>query len=99
FRLPYQDDLQQLMLGSFKIGKQADLFECLCRKMMGFIDDKHRGEPFQTAIDNKVAKVEQQLTFVFSSGGQAEIADDVLQKLRRRKAAAKNVSVSDIFAL
>ena len=53
FRLPDQDDLEELAPIGFQVGQQPELFQDRCREILGLVDDHHRGQAAAMGLEQE----------------------------------------------
>ena len=81
FRLPYKDDLQQLLPGCLQIAQQADLLQDRLRKVLGFVDNEHDGAVLLAAPDEKILQSIDQFDLRLALCLQAKVRTDGVQEL------------------
>ncbi len=81
FRLADQDDLDEVFLFRFQVGKHADFLDGFGRQVLGFVDDQDGPLPAGEGVEQKLLQVLQQGGLVAVGGLQFELLAEHLQKL------------------
>ena len=80
-RLAREDDLQELLGRSFKVGEKANLLEEIPGKILSFVDYDHAGLFHTIALDQPSIELQQHAGFGSRGGDDAEIREDKLQEI------------------
>src|ERR1019366_65673 len=96
-RLPDQNNLKELLRKGLEIRKHADLFQHFVRKILGLVDDEHRGLSRPVAIEQPVIEAQQNLALGSRIARNAEVRHHVVQELRDAHARIENERRSDLL--
>ena len=81
FGLAHQDDLQQLALVGFEIGKEADLFEQFAREVLGLVNNKNGVLAALGLMEEEAVDFGHRFQAVQALGLQAQFHGDGLDEL------------------
>ena len=92
FRLPQQDDLQQLLRGGLEVGEQAHLLQRIERQVLRLVDDQHHAQPLRVGLEQVgVEYVDQRLDAAPAAfDGQPQFLADRFKQLDRRYARVQH---------
>jgi hypothetical protein len=80
FRLPGDDDLQQLLPGRFHIQQQPDLFEQVHREPLRLVDNQYRRPPFHAIAEQRLLQGSQLPALERRSAARGELRGQKIEK-------------------
>src|SRR6478609_5696063 len=94
-RLAGQHNLQEFLRRGLKIGEQTNLFQQFPGKVLRFVNDDHAGLFHSKTLNQPAVELQQHAGFGPSSGHDAEVGENELQKVQNLKSRIEDESRRD----